>query len=160
MRRQPAGDTGVLFLAVRTPVTPAAQTNNDNDYGAQTIDQYGDVKTLAVDSTGTPLTYLAPVNGESRFLRRQHRQALRPTWRHRGTSGTILAQNLNRKSAKIVNDSTAILYLDATGGTASSTTYADFIPGSVSGVPSTHGHQQFHGASNGNMGVSYREMRA
>jgi hypothetical protein len=37
------------------------------------------------------------------------------------TSGTILASNANRKGATIWNDSTAVLYLDLTGGTASAT---------------------------------------
>lgn len=37
------------------------------------------------------------------------------------TSATILASNANRKGATIWNDSTAILYLDLTGGTATAT---------------------------------------
>jgi hypothetical protein len=39
------------------------------------------------------------------------------------SSGTILAANPNRIGAFITNDSTAILYLDLTGGTASITSY-------------------------------------
>lgn len=40
------------------------------------------------------------------------------------SSTTILALNANRKGATIFNDSTAILYLDLSGGTASSTSYS------------------------------------
>lgn len=144
-----SGDTGVMFLAVRTPVTPTAQTNNDNDYGAPAIDQYGDVKTLAVDSTGTPLTYLASVNNGVPVSQTPASTGTKASVAASGTSITILALNLNRKSAKIVNDSTAILYLDATGGTASSSSYTDFVPGSVSGVPSTLTINNFTGLLTG-----------
>ncbi len=44
------------------------------------------------------------------------------------TSTTILASNANRKGAIIYNDSTAILYLDLSGGTASATSYSVQIP--------------------------------
>src|SRR6266516_1683536 len=40
------------------------------------------------------------------------------------SSVTILASNTNRKGAMIYNDSTAILYLDLSGGTASSSSYS------------------------------------
>lgn len=38
------------------------------------------------------------------------------------TSTTILAANAQRKGASIINTSTAILYLDMSGGTATATT--------------------------------------
>lgn len=44
------------------------------------------------------------------------------------TSVTILASNANRKGAIIYNDSTQILYLDLSGGTASSSSYSVQIP--------------------------------
>lgn len=40
------------------------------------------------------------------------------------SSVTILAANANRKGATIYNDSTQILYLDLSGGTASSSSYS------------------------------------
>lgn len=39
------------------------------------------------------------------------------------SSVTILAANVGRTGAAITNDSSAILYLDLTGGTASATSY-------------------------------------
>lgn len=54
------GDTGVGALFVRTPASPTAQTSTDGDYGFPALDQFGDVKSLITDSTGTPITYLAP----------------------------------------------------------------------------------------------------
>lgn len=51
------------------------------------------------------------------------------------TSVTILAANTARRGATITNDSTAILYLDLTGGTASATSYTVQLAGSTaSGV--------------------------
>lgn len=50
------GSTGVVMLGIRTPVAPVAQTSADGDYGALALDQFGDVKTLLVDSAGVPLT--------------------------------------------------------------------------------------------------------
>jgi hypothetical protein len=44
------------------------------------------------------------------------------------SSVTILASNTSRKGAMIYNDSTQILYLDLSGGTASSTSYSVQIP--------------------------------
>lgn len=44
------------------------------------------------------------------------------------SSVTILAANNNRKQALIYNDSTALLYLDLTGGTASSSSYSVQVP--------------------------------
>lgn len=43
-------------------------------------------------------------------------------------SVTILAANSSRKRWSVYNDSTAILYLDTTGGTASSTSYVVQVP--------------------------------
>jgi hypothetical protein len=45
-----------------------------------------------------------------------------------GSSVTILAANASRKGAIIYNDSTQILYLDLSGGTASSSSYSVQIP--------------------------------
>lgn len=51
------------------------------------------------------------------------------------SSVTILAANTARRGATITNDSTAILYLDLTGGTASTTSYTVQLAGSTtSGV--------------------------
>src|SRR5260221_4317428 len=44
------------------------------------------------------------------------------------TSVTILASNTSRKGAVIYNDSTQILYLDLSGGTASNSSYSVQIP--------------------------------
>ena len=44
------------------------------------------------------------------------------------SSVTILAANLGRIGAAIFNDSAAILYLDLTGGTASTTSYTVQLP--------------------------------
>lgn len=44
------------------------------------------------------------------------------------SSVTILASNSNRKKAMIYNDSTQVLYLDLTGGTAANTSYTVQIP--------------------------------
>lgn len=44
------------------------------------------------------------------------------------TSVTILASNTSRKGAIIYNDSTQILYLDLSGGTASSSSYSVQVP--------------------------------
>lgn len=44
------------------------------------------------------------------------------------SSVTILASNANRKGAIIYNDSTQILYLDLSGGTATSSSYSVQIP--------------------------------
>ncbi len=41
---------------------------------------------------------------------------------------TILASNTSRKGAIIYNDSTAVLYLDLSGGTAASTSYSVQLP--------------------------------
>lgn len=43
-------------------------------------------------------------------------------------STTLLAANSSRKGATIYNDSTVILYLDLSGGTASSTSYSVQVP--------------------------------
>ena len=45
-----------------------------------------------------------------------------------GSSVTILAANTARKGAVVYNDSTQILYLDLSGGTASNTAYSVQIP--------------------------------
>lgn len=65
------------------------------------------------------------------------------------TSVTIAAANVTRKSITIVNDSTAILYLDRTGGTASATSYTDFLAGSTGGVPVSLTVNNFTGAVTG-----------
>lgn len=44
------------------------------------------------------------------------------------SSVTLLAANSLRKRWSVYNDSSAILYLDTTGGTASSTSYAVQVP--------------------------------
>ncbi len=44
------------------------------------------------------------------------------------SSVTVLASNTNRKGAMVFNDSTAILYLDLSGGTASATSYSTQVP--------------------------------
>lgn len=44
------------------------------------------------------------------------------------SSVTILASNSSRKGASIYNDSTQTLYLDETGGTASSNSYTTQVP--------------------------------
>lgn len=44
------------------------------------------------------------------------------------SSVTVLAANTSRKRWSVFNDSTAILYLDTTGGTASATSYTVQIP--------------------------------
>lgn len=43
-------------------------------------------------------------------------------------SVTLLAENAARKKWSVFNDSTAILYLDETGGTASSTSHTVQVP--------------------------------
>lgn len=65
------------------------------------------------------------------------------------TSVPIAAANATRKSITIVNDSTAILYLDRTGGTASATSYTDFLAGSTGGVPTSLTVNNFTGAVTG-----------
>ena len=44
------------------------------------------------------------------------------------SSVTILASNVSRKGAMVYNDSTAILYLDLSGGTASNSSYSVQVP--------------------------------
>lgn len=44
------------------------------------------------------------------------------------TTGTILAANGNRKGASITNTDANVLYLDLSGGTASSTSFSVLIP--------------------------------
>lgn len=44
------------------------------------------------------------------------------------SSVTILAANTSRRKWQVFNDSTAILYLDITGGTASTTSYTSQVP--------------------------------
>ena len=44
------------------------------------------------------------------------------------SSTTILASNTSRKGAMVYNDSTALLYLDLSGGTASSSSYSVQLP--------------------------------
>ncbi|HNP72988.1 MAG TPA: hypothetical protein PLO33_10805 [Kouleothrix sp.] len=52
------------------------------------------------------------------------------------SSVTVLAANANRLGGVIYNDSTAILYLDCTGGTASSTSFSYFVaPGATVEIP-------------------------
>lgn len=84
----------------------------------------GDVSTLKTDA-----------NGNLRVVVRPASAGTKANVSGSASSVTILAANTSRKSVTIVNDSTAILYLDRTGGTASSTSYTDFLPGTVGGVP-------------------------
>lgn len=64
-------------------------------------------------------------------------------------STTLLAANAARKSVTIVNDSTAILYVDATGGTASSTSYTHYLPGTGGGTPASLTINDFTGLITG-----------
>lgn len=66
-----------------------------------------------------------------------------------GTSVTLLAQNTSRKSLTIANDSTAILYIDATGGTASSSSYTVALPAAAGSIASSLTINNFTGAITG-----------
>ncbi len=63
------------------------------------------------------------------------------------SSVTILASNTSRKGAMIYNDSTQILYLDLSGGTASSSSYSVQIP--PSGFFELPGPTVYNGAITG-----------
>ena len=56
-----SGDVGIEMLGVRRD-TPSAVAG-DGDYSTPSLDQYGDQKSLVVDTSGVGVTYLASING-------------------------------------------------------------------------------------------------
>lgn len=126
-----SGDLGVGALFVRTPVTPTAQTSADGDYGFPALDQFGDVKSLITDSTGTPVTYLAPgqaVMASSVPVVIASNQSTLTT-QQAGFSFT----NITTSTTTTIKSGAGVLHLvniNADGTVASATTVYDSLTGS------------------------------
>jgi hypothetical protein len=122
-----SGSTAGNQTAVQAPVAPATATatkselagtishttsasRTDGQQSALEADLKGNVKTsmYEVDST-TPISFAPPSTGTKSNVN------------DGASSVTILAANAARKGATFWNDSTAVLYLDLSGGTATAT---------------------------------------
>lgn len=107
-----SSDTGVATWAVRNDGAATSFTNANGDYNPRASDAQGRIYMTQKAPTAT----LSNVSGSA-------------------TSVTVLASNTGRLGATVVNDSTAVLYLNF-GGTASTTSYTyKMNPAAVVEVP-------------------------
>lgn len=100
-----SGDTGVFALAVRNDGAATVFANANGDYSPIGVGQGGEVITTRVSGTSAITTVAASASSVS-----------------------LLASNVNRKGATIVNDSSAVVYIKC-GTTASTTSYTSTLAG-------------------------------
>jgi hypothetical protein len=114
-----AASTPVVLTAIQqAALTPPAAIT-----GFATV-----AKQPALGTAGTPSVDVITVQGATTGTPIPTKAARSSTATHTNVGGsassvTVLASNANRLGASVFNDSTAILYLDTTGGTASATNY-------------------------------------
>jgi hypothetical protein len=119
-------DVGVPAMAVRK-ASPANTSGTDGDYEMIQMSA-GRVWVSAVVDTALPAgsaiigkTGIDQTSGQNLIKHVRSATGAKSNVSGSASSVTILASNANRLGAKVWNDSTAILYLDESGGTASAT---------------------------------------
>lgn len=146
-----AGDTPVLVdssgrVYVNVNSLPALAAGSANIGGVEIFDSGGTNK-LAVDASGrltlipnastnvaqlggtTTSTNSGTIDGGTlRTVQGGAATGTKTSVAGSASSVTILASNTSRKGALIYNDSTALLYLDLSGGTASTSSYSVQVP--------------------------------